>query len=77
MRNNDDVSLDLHLAKDNAGVSYDLPLISLGDGRLTVEANEKVTIPFTNDAASGEKIATTLNHTLMITHWDYLPNAAM
>jgi hypothetical protein len=77
VRNNSDVTLDISFIKDNQGIIYDLPLISLGDGRLSVEVDAPITLPLQTDAASGQDVAQTLDHTLLITYFNYLPNAAM
>jgi hypothetical protein len=77
VRNNGDVSLDISFAKDNTGIVYDMPLIALGDGRLKVEVDQPITIPLNTDAASGEDIHEDLDHTLCITYFNYLPDAAM
>lgn len=77
VRTNADVTLDLSLVKDNTGIVFDLPLIALGDGRLNVEVDQPITLPLTTDAASGQDVAQVLDHTLLITYFNYLPNAAM
>lgn len=77
VRNNSDVTLDISFIKDNQGIIYDLPLIALGDGRLAVEVDQPITLPLQTDAASGQDVAQTLDHTLLITYFNYLPNAAM
>lgn len=76
VRNNSDVTLDIGFARDNQGVIFDLPLIALGDGRLSVEVDQPITLPLTIDAASGQDVDENLDHTLLITYFNYLPNAA-
>lgn len=76
VRNNSDVTLDIGFARDNQGVIFDLPLIALGDGRLSVEVDQPITLPLTTDAASGQDVDASLDHTLLITYFNYLPNAA-
>lgn len=76
VKNNADVTLEAHFVKSNAGISFDVPLISLGDGRPNVEQDQPITLPLENSAATGAKIAASMNHTLMMMFWDYLPNAA-
>lgn len=74
--NNEDVSLEIHLAKANQGITIDLPLISLGDGTPSVEQDQPITLPLSMDAATGAKIDTALDHTLLFIFWDYLPDLA-
>lgn len=76
VRNNADVTLDLSVVKDNTGIVFDMPLISLGDGRLSVEIDQPITLPLTTDAASGQDVDINLDHTLLITYFNYLPNVA-
>lgn len=76
VNNVDDVSFDFHFVRNNAGISVDMPLITLGNGRPTVEKDEPILIPLEKLAASGSKIDVNLNHTLLMSFYDFLPNAA-
>lgn len=76
VRTNADVTLDISFVKDNTALIVDLPLISLGDGRLNVEVDQPITLPLSTDAASGQDVSTDLDHTALITYFDYVPTAA-
>ncbi len=76
VRDNDDVTLDFHIVNNNQGITVDVPLISLGDGRPNVEKDAAVTIPLTLDAATGAKVDSNLDFTLSMTFWDFLPALA-
>ena len=76
VRDNSDVTMDMHLVKENAGVTVDIPLMSLGDGRLDVAQNEAIRIPLTQEAAIGTGAITGFDHTLLMVFYDYLPDAA-
>jgi len=76
VRNNSDVTMDMHLVKENGGITVDIPLLSLGDGRLDVAQNTAIRIPLTQEAAIGTGAVTGLDHTLLVGFWDYLPDAA-
>lgn len=71
VRNNEDITLDIIMLKRNAGMLFDIPLLSLGDGRLTVEQDQAITIPLENNAAESK-----FNHTLLFQSFAYLPNLA-
>lgn len=76
VQDNEDISLQMHLSKANQGISLQLPLITLGDGRPNVEQDQPITLPLSMDAASAAKISTSLDFTLQFTFWDYLPDLA-
>lgn len=72
VRNNADVSMDFCIAKENAGWVFDLPLLTLGEGRLNVEKDAAVTIPMSIGGARDPH----LNTTLQAVYFPYLPTAA-
>ena len=76
IRNNDDVSLDITMVKDNAGLAIDLPLLTLGGGLAQVELNEPVKLPLTSDASQATSIDAAYTHTAKVCVFDYLPDAA-
>lgn len=76
VRNNSDVTLDIGFVRDNQGVIFDFPLISLGDGRLNIEVDQPITLPLATDMASGEDVDEALNHTMLVTYFNYLPTVA-
>jgi hypothetical protein len=77
--NNDDCSIDMLLV-ERAGAQglpdgwlFDIPLLALGDGRLKVEKDKPIMIPLSYDAAAHG----TLDHTMMVVDFTYLPVAAL
>jgi len=76
IRNNDDVSLDIAMVQDNAGIVIDLPLLTLSGGLAQVELNEPVKLPLTVDAAQATTVDTAYTHTAKVCVFDYLPDAA-
>lgn len=76
IRDNSDVTVDMHMVKENAGISFDIPLMSLGDGRLDVAQNEAIKIPLSQEASIGTGAISGYDHTMLMCFWDYLPDAA-
>ncbi|RPJ39857.1 MAG: hypothetical protein EHM35_01230 [Planctomycetaceae bacterium] len=72
-----DVTMDMHLFKNNTGISLDVPLLHLGDGRANVEKDQPVKLSLGHVAEAGGTVHANLNHTLMFVFWDYLPTVAM
>lgn len=71
VRNNADVTLDLISVKKNTGMLWDIPLLTLGGGRVTVEQDQPVMVPLENMAAESE-----FGHTLLFQSFKYLPTLA-
>jgi hypothetical protein len=71
VKNNSDVTLDVIMVKKNKGFAFDVPLITLGDGRLNVEQDKPIMIPLDLGAAAGAQ-----NHTLLFCVFAYTPTAA-
>lgn len=74
IRNNADVGWYTIYTKStrNSAIIYDMPLISLGGGRVTVEADSPITIPIDTNAAESS-----FGHTLLVQAFDYLPSVGM
>jgi hypothetical protein len=71
VRNNADVTIDIIMVKANKGLLFDIPLLSLGDGRLSIEQDKPIMVPLEQMAAESS-----FGHTLMFQSFPYLPNAA-
>lgn len=72
IRSNADVTYDLILAKANQGLVFDMPLVSLGGGRLEVELDQPIMLPLEQAASEGAA-----GYTLGLTFLPYVPNIAM
>ena len=85
VRNNADVTLDFAMVRSSPvegapqnykGLVVDIPLITLGDGRLNVELDSPITLPLSLDAAEAGDAAVGSDRTAVITFFDRLPMAA-
>lgn len=76
VRNNADVTLDILQVQGNTALAIDMPLVCLGDGRANVEKDEPITIPLNLQAASGQEVDDALDHTLLMSFFDFVPNIA-
>ena len=76
IRNNDSVTLDMIIVKNNAGVVFDIPLTSLGNGRLSISQDEAVTLPISMGAATAASYNSGMDYTLMFCFFNGLPDLA-
>ncbi len=72
IKHNKDVCLQTILAKQNAGVIIDLPLVTLGGGTSKVEKDKPIMVDLSQDAAKAPA-----GFTLAMMFFDYLPTVAM
>jgi len=56
------------LQKSGYAILFDIPLLSLGDGRLSVEQDQPITLPLELMAAESS-----FGHTLLFQYFPYLP----
>lgn len=72
VKNNADVGFNMICSKDNSGFVYDIPLLSLGGGRVVVEKDEPIKLPLENVGAENA-----MGYTMSVTYFSYLPTVAM
>ncbi len=72
VKNNADVGFNTIIASKNNGIVYDIPLLSLGGGRVSVEKDEPIMLPLQTMAARNQN-----GYTMSATYFSYLPNVAM
>lgn len=71
MKNNSSATLDFSVVQDNAGYVVDVPLLTLGDGRLDVQQDQAVMVPLETAA-----VESSFGHTAQVQHFAYLPTLA-
>lgn len=71
VRNNADITMDVIMVKNNAGLLFDIPLLALGNGRINIEQDQPVTVPLETNAAESK-----FGHTLLFQSFPYLPTLA-
>lgn len=71
VNNNADVTMDVIMVTNNSGIVYDVPLLSLGNGMVSVEQDQAVTVPLDSVAAESA-----FGHTLLYVNFPYLPSIA-
>jgi hypothetical protein len=72
VRNNADVSLYTISAAKNAGFVFDIPLLGLGGGRVTVEKDQPIQVPVEPAGAQNK-----FGYTMAYVRFNYLPSIAM
>lgn len=71
VRNNENVTLDFIMVKNNLGMLFDIPLLTLGNGRLNVEQDQPITLPLELNAAESA-----FGYTALYMLFPYLPDIA-
>lgn len=77
VRANDDLTMDLAMAQNNAGIVLDVPLLAGSGALANVEADAPIKLSLTSDGANGIDVDANLNHVALMVFFDYLPTAAM
>jgi hypothetical protein len=77
---NTDITMGLVMVQGASGAKFgfsmDWPLLSLDGGLPQLELGQKIKLPLNWDASDGSKVLPTLNHTMMMCYYDYLPDSA-
>lgn len=72
IRNNSDIALNVILCQNNAGSVFDIPALTLGNGKLSVQKDQPITVPLDTPANENANGYTALYNTFA-----YLPDIAM
>lgn len=77
IRNNSDINLNWRVVHSNAGIHFDMPLMTMSSPGPDVTQDAPIKLPFTGEGATGSTISSSaLDHTLKITVFPYLPTLA-
>lgn len=71
VRNNTRCALDIQFVKNNQGILFDVPLLSLGNGRLAVQKDNPITLPLDTNGAESP-----FGNTITFIVYPYLPTFA-
>lgn len=72
VKENGDITLDISFVEANKGITVDMPLIALSDGRPDVVSDEPIMLPLNMSLAPDNFF----NHELLWVFYDYLPDVA-
>ena len=75
-RENTDVTVDAFMVKDNRGWVIDLPLVSVGGSPPEIARGAPITLSLDFTAGEATKVHDGYDHAVMMTFFDYLPDAA-
>ncbi len=76
VRTNADVTLDIINVQGNQAFVMDMPLVTLGNGRVNVAKDEPIKLPLGLEANSGQQVDANLDYTLNVDFFDYVPTVA-
>lgn len=72
IRNNPDIGVSIISASKNAGFVFDIPLITLSEGKAAIEKDQPINLALTANAAENVN-----GYTMLYCYFAYLPNLAM
>jgi hypothetical protein len=79
VNNVSDAAFVTHAFQSNTqtGTTFDVPLITLGDGKVQLEKDNPATIPLSMRGSRATKISSAHDYVMMICFWAYLPARAI
>jgi hypothetical protein len=79
VNNVSDAAFVTHAFQSNTqtGTTLDVPLITLGDGKVQLEKDNPATIPLSMRGSRATKISSAHDYVMMICFWAYLPARAI